>query len=176
MNDMNAIVLADIRSMASLVIKDEKAAKEAFLAKKEQLTTEQTADDRKKLNDGKYRLAELEKLIQSVYEDKVLGNIPESVCINLLTKYEPEQKKLTETVAEISERLSVITKNENDVALFIDRLKKYVDVQELTREMCLELIEYITVDAYTADKPREIHIYYKLLDKPLDDKRCLYSK
>jgi hypothetical protein len=49
-------------------------------------------------------------------------------------------------------------------------------VQELTREMCLELIEYITVDAYTADKPREIHIYYKLLDKPLDDKRCLYSK
>jgi hemerythrin len=98
------------------------------------------------------------------------------VCINLLTKYETEHKKLIETVAEISERLSVITKNENDVALFIDRLKKYVDVQELTREMCLELIEYITVDAYTADKPREIHIYYKLLDKPLDDKRCLYSK
>jgi DNA invertase Pin-like site-specific DNA recombinase len=176
MNDMNAIVLADIRSMASLVIKDEKAAKGAFLAKKEQLTTEQTAGDRKKLNDGKYRLAELEKLIQSVYEDKVLGNIPESVCINLLTKYETEQKKLTETVSEISERLSVITKNENDVALFIDRLKKYVDVQELTREMCLELIEYITVDAYTADKPREIHIYYKLLDKPLNDKRCLYPK
>jgi hypothetical protein len=63
-----------------------------------------------KLNDGKYRLAELEKLIQSVYEDKVLANIPENLCINLLTKYETEQKKLTETVAEISERLSAMLK------------------------------------------------------------------
>ena len=49
-------------------------------------------------------------------------------------------------------------------------MKKYTDVQELTREMCLELIEYITVDEYAADRPRDIHIYYKLLDKPLKDK------
>ena len=39
--------------------------------------------------------------------------------------------------------------------------------------MALELIEYITVDAYAADKPRNIHIYYKLLDKPLPHKRYI---
>ena len=45
-------------------------------------------------------------------------------------------------------------------------MKKYTDVQELTREMALELIEYVTIDEYSADRPRDIHIYYKLLDKP----------
>lgn len=39
--------------------------------------------------------------------------------------------------------------------------------------MCLELIEYITVDEYAADRPRNIHIYYKLLEKPLPHKKFL---
>ena len=39
--------------------------------------------------------------------------------------------------------------------------------------MCLELIEYITVDEYTVDRPREIHIYYMLLEKPLPHKKVL---
>lgn len=56
---------------------------------------------------------------------------------------------------------------------FIRRLKKYTNVQELTREMALELIEYITVDEYSADRPRNIHIYYKLLEKPLPHKKYL---
>ena len=59
--------------------------------------------------------------------------------------------------------------------MFMGRLKKYTDVQELTREMCLELIEYITLDAYVEGQPREIYIYYKLLDEPLKDKRSLFK-
>lgn len=47
-------------------------------------------------------------------------------------------------------------------------------VQELSREMCLELIEYINLDAYVDGQPRDIYIYYKLLDEPLKDKRSLF--
>ena len=46
-------------------------------------------------------------------------------------------------------------------------------LQGLTFEIALELIEYITVDEYAADKPRDIHIYYKLLEKPLPHKKYL---
>ena len=55
-------------------------------------------------------------------------------------------------------------------------MKKYADVSELTREMALEMIEYITVDEYAEDRPRDIHIYYKLLDKPLPNKMRLDIK
>ena len=40
--------------------------------------------------------------------------------------------------------------------------------------MCLEVIEYIPLDAYVEGQTREIYIYYKLLDEPLKDKRNLF--
>jgi site-specific DNA recombinase len=104
---------------------------------------------------------------------KVLGKIPEDVCVKLLEKYQSEQKALSAEVSLLEEKLNAVIQDEHDVEEFIRRLKKYTDVQELTREMCLELIEYITIDAYQDEKPRDIHIYYKLLEKPLENKRYL---
>lgn len=133
----------------------------------------QTTEEQKRFRDGKYRLAELEKLIPSIYEDKVLGKIPEEVCVHLLEKYQTEQKSLSEEVTKLEAKLNAVRQDESDVEEFIRRLKKYTDVQELTREICLELIEYITVDEYAKDRSREIHIYYKLLEKPLPHKKFL---
>lgn len=170
MNDINLIVLTDIRSMAQLVVEDETEARAAFLNKKEQLSSLHFTIEQKKLAESKHRLLELEQLMQSVYEDKVLGKIPESVCINLLEKYEAERAEKIELVADLEERLSLSKKNSDDVDEFIRRLKRYVDIHELTREMCLELIEYITIDAYEKGKTREIHIYYKFIDEPLSER------
>ena len=173
MKDMNALVLADIRSMAALVVEDENAARQQFLAHKEKQNAHQTKAEQKRLHEGKARLAELETLIPSIYEDKVLGKIPEAVCVNLLEKYQAEQRALSAEVKALEARLSAVQKDEQDVEEFIRRLKKYTDVQELTREIALELIEYITVDEYAADIPRDIHIYYKFLEKPLPHKKYL---
>ena len=49
-----------------------------------------------------------------------------------------------------------------------------MDVPELTREMCMELIEFITVYEFPgkySKEPREIHIYYKLIDKTASEKQ-----
>lgn len=173
MKDINALVLADIRSMAALVVEDESEARRQFLAHKEKQNAHQTEAEQKRLREGKARLAELETLIPSIYEDKVLGKIPEAVCVNLLEKYQAEQRALSAEAKALEEKLSSVQKDEQDVEEFIRRLKKYTDVQELTREIALELIEYITVDEYAADRPRDIHIYYKLLEKPLPHKKYL---
>lgn len=172
---IEAVIIADIRSMAELVVKDEQTARAAFLSKKEQQTSRQSKADIKKLNDSKHRLVELENLMQSVYEDKVMGKIPEHICVSFLEKYEAEQQELRAVIADLEERLSAEKQDREDVEEFIRRLKKYVDVQTLTRELGLELIEYVTVGAYTPNEPREINIYYKFLDKPLNDKKTLYS-
>jgi DNA invertase Pin-like site-specific DNA recombinase len=178
MKDIDAIVLNDIRAKASLVVEDEVSARTAFLKKKEQYTARQSADEQKKLTDGRYRLTELDRLTQSIYEDKVLGKIPEDICVKLLEKYQAEHKALLSEVNSLETKLNAVKQDEHDVEEFIKRLKKYTDVSELTREMCLELIEYITINEYSSDKdkPREINIYYKLLDKELKEKRYLYVK
>ena len=173
LRDINAVILADIKKRALLVITDEEAARQYFLAQKEQYNAEQYEADTKQLNAANKRLAELATLIPSIYEDKVIGKIPEEVCVSLLEKYQTEQKALTEEVEQIEEKLSSAKQDQQDVDEYISRLKKYADVPEITREMALELIEYITVDEYAADRPRDVHIYYKLLDKPLPNKARL---
>lgn len=167
---IEAIVLEDIRSMAKLVVEDEETARRQFLTQKEHMSSRQTASEQKHLREIQKRLEELEQLIPSIYEDKVLGKVSESMSIKLLDKYEAEQKELSEKSEQLETKINSAKQCEDDVEEFICRLKKYTDIQELTREICLELIEYITVDKYAADRPREIHIYYKLLDKPLADK------
>ena len=56
---------------------------------------------------------------------------------------------------------------------YIRRLRSYAGAEQLTRQMALELIEYITIDENPNDKKavRDIHVYYKLIDKPLKDRK-----
>lgn len=144
--DMQSLIISDIKMRAKLVVENEETAREYFMAQKEQYNSEQFEADTKRLNNANKRLAELEKLIPSIYEDKVVGKIPEDVCVNLLEKYQTEQKTFIEEIEQIESKLTTAKQDRQDVEEYIRRLKKYVDVPELTREMSLELIEYITVD------------------------------
>ena len=163
--DIEQIVLDDIRSKARSVITDEDKARADFLKHKEQMSAAQYKSDNKALVRKKKRYEELERLTQSVYEDKVTGKIPEEICLKLLTKYTEEQNVLKSEIDELENKLSAVCKSESDVDEFIRRLKHYANMPELTRELCIELIEYITIGAKPGDKSgaREIHIYYKLL-------------
>lgn len=165
---LSQLVLADIRSKMNLVLADEKRARAEFLSRSEQQNAAEANADRKKLTQSTRRLAELDKLIGSVYEDKVLGKIPEEVCIGLLEKYQSEKTALTETVAALERKVQTVRDDAANADEFIRRLKAYMEIPELTRQMCLELIEFITVDKCPgkySKAPREIHIYYKLIDK-----------
>lgn len=152
---------------------DEKKAKEEFLKRKRGIVDAQNASDKKRMQKALSRITELDKLIQTVYEDKVIGKIPEDVCIGLLEKYQAEKKSLQAEYDDLKTRLETERQDEKDVEEFIRRLKKYAGATELTRQMCLDLIEYATVDENNKDdksRPREIHVYYKLIDKGLTNK------
>lgn len=87
-----------------------------------------------------------------------------------------EKKTLKADYDEMAARSESERQDEEDVAEFISHLKHYAGATELTREMCLDLIEYATVDENNKghkDRPRVIHVYYKLIDKPLTNKNRL---
>lgn len=168
MNDINAVVLADIKSKAKLALEDENQARKEFLLRQERELHNTEIEDNKKLSSINQRITELDKLIQSTYEDKVFSNIPEDICVNLLTKYQQEKEQLQQELQNTKDEISNNKKATKDVDEFIKRLKKYIEEPELTREMCLELIEFITIDKFNHDDkkaPRQIHIYYKFIDK-----------
>ena len=177
MATLEQVVLEDIRSKISLVEADEERAKAQFLRKCEQISSEEATKDRKRANQISRRLTELERLIVSAYEDKVVGRIPEDICVGLLNKYQDEKNELLTEQSEIETRQANKSKEIVDVNEFVRRLKSYMQVPTLTREMCMELIEFVTIDKCPgkySKEPREIHIYYKLIDKtPPPEKKYL---
>ncbi len=135
-------------------------------------------EENKRRQEIQKRLDDLVKLMQKIYEDRVLGNMPDKACAELLDSYQNEKEVLQAELNELKKRADGYKREadgykreEDDVDEFIRRLKSYAGAEELTRQMCLELIEYVTIDKYV-DKhtQRDVHIYYKLIDKPLRDK------
>ena len=170
-SDLESIILQDIRRQIDFVMNDDKA-REKYLARKRGESVSRNNADRKRQKDIEKRIADLDKLIQKIYEDKVLGSLPEKTCADLLTKYQQEKDTLQAELDTLIQRADADRQDEADVDEYIRRLKSYAGAEELTRQMCLDLIEYFTVDAYQGRKAvRDIHIYYKLIDKPLKNKR-----
>lgn len=169
---LESVVLADIQRQIDFVMNDDKA-REKYLARKRGLNNLQENADRKRLQDITKRLGELDRLIETAYEDRALGRVPEKVCIPLLEKYQAEKDTLTAEYDELHQRTQTEQQDEADVDEYIRRLTSYAGAEQLTRQMALELIEYITIDENPNDKKavRDIHVYYKLIDKPLKDRK-----
>lgn len=170
------IVLEDIKAKANFVNFNEEVARKEFLQRQEKYQKNNLAQDTKLLNDKTKRLSEINNLIRSTYEDKVLGKIPEDICISLLNNYQNEKENLESEISLINERIEKVKQNTQNVDEFIKRVKKYLEAPTLTREMTIDLIEFVTIDKYRLKRekiPREIHVYYKLIDdvENLDFKR-----
>lgn len=84
-----------------------------------------------------------------------------------------EKDKLSVEQDKLRKRPEATRQNDRDVDEYIRRIKSYGGDKKLTREMTLELIEYIKVDTHLDHRnlPRTIHVFYKLIDKPLTNKR-----
>lgn len=170
-SDLESIILQDIRRQIDFVINDETAREQFLIRKRGEKTIRENADTKRKKAIEK-RITDLDKLIQKIYEDKVLGSMLERTCTDLLTKYQQEKDTLQMELDTLIQKADADKQDEADVDEYIRRLKSYAGAEELTRQMCLYLIEYFTVDAYQGRKAvRDIHIYYKLIDKPLKNKK-----
>ena len=165
------IVLADILAKARYVIENEDEARQEFLRRKETEGTKHLDDARQQLAKCQSRLAELKMMTQKVYQDKLLGKVPEDLCLETLGQFRAEEAELTEKVKSLTAALEQDSKARDDIEEFICRLKQYADAPELTREMCVDLIEYVVIGDRPKDKstPRRIQIYYKFLDNGLAD-------
>ena len=159
---LEALVLDDIHSLLEEVEIDETKVKERFLRERSKHTEQRDRKSTRLNSSHKNRLVELDKLIQIAFEERVLGKMPESVCISLCEKYQAEKESVQRTIGEIEKRLAESNKDDEDAEEYIRRLKCYGKGESLTREMCLQLIDYIAVGEKVADNvEREIDIHYK---------------
>ena len=112
-------------------------------------------------------------LFKRLYEDNVLGRIPDEQFRLLTSEYTQEQAKLKEDIPALEQRLEKLKDSLSNVARFVERAKRYEDIQKLTPELLHLFIEKIVVgeraERYSRTVPQEIRIYYRdvsLMDTP----------
>lgn len=161
---LEEIVLSDIREMAQRIVLDEELFREEFIRQNEELAGKAVKTAKKELQVKRKRTEELSRLMQMAYEDRMKGKMPEDICIGFIQKYSEEQKTLVDEIAEIESELTEKQNNQQSADDFIRNIKKYLNVPELTREMCYELIGRIVVGGLPkiTGKERTIDIVYKI--------------
>ena len=161
---LEKIVLEDIRDMAKRIVLDEQSIREEFIRHNAELADAAIKKAKKELQTKQKRVAELSRLMQVAYEDRVKGKMPEDICIGFIERYSAEQKTITEEIEGIEYRLAETETTRNTADDFIRDIKKYLNAPELTREMCFELIDRIVIGGSQSvtGKEREIDIVYKV--------------
>ena len=161
--------MIDIRCKALWAQNSLESFRGQLLARVQTASMERSRALQAELNAIGKRLPKLDKFLQAAYEDKVMGHIPENVCVNLLNllnRYEAKPRKEQERRKELMEHLAASRENEQSVDAWLDMLQDYAQLEELDRPTLVRLIQKIEIsERCTIDghEERDIHIYYNFV-------------
>ena len=105
------------------------------------------------------RIKNIDRLIKSLYEDRVIGGMEEERYTAMLSDYTREQRELIASVAEMKEELARDEQKVIDLRLLVRSLREYTDMRELTPTLVNSIIDRIEV--HNNDKSSG-HCYVKV--------------
>lgn len=161
---LREIVLGEINKVLETVKTNENEFIQAAMSNSVQIQSSELAKAKKSLKQAEKRIAELDKLFIRIYEDNVSGRISNERFDMMSTLYEDEQKALKSSADELRMFIDDAEKRSGDVTAFIDLVRKYEHIEELTPEIVHELIEKIVVheaDKSSGKRTQQIDIYFR---------------
>lgn len=97
------------------------------------------------MENGTKRIAEIDRLIEKVFEQNASGILFDERFSKMLQNYENEQKTLTQEVATNQQTLQKAEQQAMDLRLMLRTLREMTDIKELTSTLVNSLIERIEV-------------------------------
>ena len=107
----------------------------------------QLAAKHRELSRAKKRIAEIDTLIQKIYEDNASGKLSDERYATLSLSYEEEQKTLKAAVPEMQSFLETETGKTENLQRFIQKVKQITELKVLTPELIHEFVDKIVVYA-----------------------------
>ena len=168
-----SVVLSLISEMLKAIAEYAKLDREEFVRMvREAQSHQETAEIKRKrtrLTAARQRSSELEVLICKIYEDNILGKLPDSRYEILDAQYGKEQAALSAEIASLEKAVKSFEKHEKDADRFIALIDKYENFDNLTITMLNEFIEKILV--HERDKKgyrettQEVEIYFNFVGR-----------
>lgn len=164
---LRELVLERIRAVNAYIRQDVEGFQEEWLQCRRSDQERNIREDRKRVEQAKKRLADLDVLLSRLYEDFILGDLNKERYKKMTADYEAEQEQLKLEIEVTEEWLETQETMSADVDAFVALTQKYVDVPELTPTIVNEYIKKIEVfapDKSSGKRVQKVKIYFNFVD------------
>jgi hypothetical protein len=166
---LETLVLNAIKAVSSYALDDEVKFVEQISAEKDIDRDKEIKSLKKKLSECRHRVGELDILIKKLYEQNALGKMSDRQYDKLMSDYNKEQSQLENEMSELETKINSDQIENARTDKFLESIRKYTDISELTSQMVHEFIDRIEVHkpVRSADKIRRqnIDIYFNFIGK-----------
>mgnify|MGYP000898267565 CR=1 FL=1 len=164
-SQLATVILDDLKRVSHFARQDEVLFVECINRKNTVEIRREITGLQKELDVMRKRDLELTTLFKRLYEDNVLGRIPDEHYRTLSNEYTDEQKTLRENIPKAESRMEELKSSLANVDRFIEKAKKYTNLTELTPELLRMFIAKVEVGEkavkYSRTAPQDIWIYYR---------------
>ena len=135
-------------------------------AKRSEEVRKELSAKKRTLQKSENRLAELDRLFKRIYEDNANGKLSDSRFQMLSNDYEQEQEELREKLLRLNEEITEQEEQSENIARFISKVRKYLDLDELTPAVLNDMVKAVyvhTPDKSNGHREQQIDISYDLV-------------
>ena len=167
------VVLSLISEMLKAIAEQANLDRNAFMKLVQEEQANQLSDEANKAKSrievAKKRAEELEVLLCRIYEDNVLGKLPDDRYTTLNMQYTKEKYAISDEVRSLEAIIADENAHRNSSQRFIGLIDKYENYDTLTTTMINEFIEKVVVHERdrkgSADTTQEVEIYFNFIGR-----------
>ena len=168
--ELDRIVLTELQNMIAYAKDNSEQFYKAAMQKGEEESKKLLRDVEKQQVELTARIGQLDNIIATLYEDRVIGRLSPERYDQLSAKYEEEQAEIKAKLEVISQNLDRQKLRESCIRSFIQSANRYVDMPKLTPELLRTFIKRIEVfekeQKYSRTCGNKIVIQFNLNAKP----------
>lgn len=165
-SDLEMIVKEDLQKVCEYVLFHEKEFTDEYLSGSKKETEKFQAKTKAELKRLSDRQEEIGRIIRKLYEDNVNGRITDERFDFLAKSYEDEGNDLKTKIQELKNAFASSVQDEEKLSKFLQVVKSYTEIEELTPEILNSFIEKIYIgetEKYNGRKMQEVEIIYKFV-------------
>ena len=161
------LVLDEIRRVTECA-REREAEFVGLVEKTYKRTSEQELRTAKtELAKSKQRSSELDHIIKKIYEDNATGRLTNERFDKLYADYESEQSGLQANIIRLTELIETEQENSRDIDRFLELVKEYTDISNLTGEIVRVFIDRIVCHQpngkWGKNRRQQIDIYWNYI-------------
>ena len=165
-SDLERVVQCDLHKVCEYVILHEKEFVDEYLSGSKKETEKFQTRAKAELKRLRDRQDEIGRIIRKLYEDNVNGRITDERFDFLVKSYEDEGQELKRQMQDLKRSLTDSEQDEEKLSKFLNMVKTYSEIRELTPEILNSFVEKIIISEtewYAGRKMQEVKIIYKFV-------------